>query len=91
VVSTARIRSISKENLNAMLMYSLGVPPPGLLHYTLMDAIKPAEADFSIAQSYISAFDRGQKEPGATTLFRIAWLYGKSIEWLLTGRDGEGR
>ena len=44
-----------------------------------------------IAQSYISAIDLGQKEPGDTILFRIARLYGKSIEWLLAGSEGEGR
>ena len=42
-----------------------------------------------IAQSYLSAVERGQKEPGATILFRIARLYGKTIEWLLTGSDRE--
>ena len=41
-----------------------------------------------IAQSYLSAIERGQKEPSATILFRIAKLYGKTMEWLLTGRDG---
>jgi transcriptional regulator with XRE-family HTH domain len=39
-----------------------------------------------IAQSYLSAIERGLKEPSATILFRIAKAYGKSIEWLLTGR-----
>jgi transcriptional regulator with XRE-family HTH domain len=34
------------------------------------------------------AIERGLKEPRATILFRIARLYGKSIEWLLTGSDG---
>ncbi|HTX76548.1 MAG TPA: helix-turn-helix transcriptional regulator [Terracidiphilus sp.] len=40
-----------------------------------------------IAQSYLSAIERGQKEPSATILFRIAKHYGKTIEWLLTGSD----
>ena len=38
-----------------------------------------------IAQSYLSAIERGLKEPSATILFRIARQYGKSIEWLLIG------
>jgi transcriptional regulator with XRE-family HTH domain len=40
-----------------------------------------------IAQSYLSAIERGLKEPSATILLRIATLYGKSLEWLLTGID----
>jgi transcriptional regulator with XRE-family HTH domain len=44
-----------------------------------------------IAQSYISAIERGLKEPSAAILFRIAMLHGKAIEWLLTGSDGKGR
>ena len=40
-----------------------------------------------VAQSYVSAIERGEKEPGAVILFRISKLYGKSIEWLLTGID----
>ena len=43
-----------------------------------------AEA-IGIAQSYLSAVERGQKEPSATILFRIARLYRKTLEWLLTG------
>jgi transcriptional regulator with XRE-family HTH domain len=44
-----------------------------------------------VAQSYVSAIERGEKEPGAVILFRISRLYGKSIEWLLTGNDLGGR
>ena len=36
----------------------------------------------------LKSCERGLKEPGATILFRIARLYGKSIEWQLTGSDG---
>ncbi len=38
-----------------------------------------------VAQSHISAVERGQKEPSATILLRIGQLYGKSVDWLLTG------
>jgi hypothetical protein len=51
----------------------------------------PAGTDVGIAQTYISAIDRGLKEPGATILFRTVKLYGKSIKWLLTGSDGGAR
>ena len=44
-----------------------------------------------VAQSYVSDIERGQKEPGAVVLFRIARLYGKTMEWLLTGVDKEHR
>jgi hypothetical protein len=33
-----------------------------------------------IAQSYLSAIERGLKEPSDTILFRIAKQYGKTIE-----------
>jgi transcriptional regulator with XRE-family HTH domain len=45
-----------------------------------------AEA-IGVAQSHISAIERGQKEAGVLLLFRIARYYGKTIEWLLTGSD----
>jgi transcriptional regulator with XRE-family HTH domain len=41
-----------------------------------------------IAQSHLSAIERGKKEPGVAVLYRIAKRYGKSIEWLLTGVEG---
>ncbi|SPE30166.1 Putative prophage repressor (fragment) [Candidatus Sulfotelmatomonas gaucii] len=40
-----------------------------------------------IGQSHISAIERGVKEPGALVLYRIGKLYGKTVEWLLTGND----
>jgi transcriptional regulator with XRE-family HTH domain len=40
-----------------------------------------------IAQSHISAIERGQKEIGAIILLRLARLYGRSLEWILTGRE----
>lgn len=42
-----------------------------------------------IVQSYLSAIERGKKEPGVAVLYRIAKRYGKSIEWLLTGVEGQ--
>lgn len=44
-----------------------------------------------VGQSHLSAIERGKKEPGAAVLFRIAKRYGKSIEWLLTGVEGQSR
>jgi len=40
-----------------------------------------------IAQSYLSAIERGLKEPSATILLRIAKAHGRTMEWLLTGND----
>lgn len=42
-----------------------------------------------VSQSYLSAIERGKKEPGVAVLYRIAKRYGKSIEWLLTGVKGK--
>jgi transcriptional regulator with XRE-family HTH domain len=44
-----------------------------------------------VGQSHISAIEKGKREIGAAVLFRIAKYYGKSMEWLLTGSDGEGQ
>ena len=40
-----------------------------------------------VTQSRISAIENGQGEAGALILLRLARHYGKSIEWLLTGKD----
>jgi transcriptional regulator with XRE-family HTH domain len=40
----------------------------------------------SPAQSYLSALERGEKEPGAAVLLAISKEFGKSVDWLLTGK-----
>jgi transcriptional regulator with XRE-family HTH domain len=44
-----------------------------------------------IAQGHLSAIERGKKEPGVAVLYRIAKRYGKSIEWILTGVEGQSQ
>jgi transcriptional regulator with XRE-family HTH domain len=39
-----------------------------------------------VAQSYLSALERGKKEPGAAVLLAISREFGKSVDWLLTGQ-----
>lgn len=39
-----------------------------------------------VAQSYLSALERGEKEPGAAVLLAICQEFGKSVDWLLTGK-----
>ena len=38
-----------------------------------------------VAQSYLSALERGKKEPGAGVLLSISREFAKSVDWLLTG------
>ena len=38
-----------------------------------------------VTQSYLSALERGQKEPGAAVLLAISREFGKSVDWLLIG------
>ncbi len=38
-----------------------------------------------VTQSYLSALERGEKEPGGGVLLAISQEFGKSIDWLLTG------
>jgi transcriptional regulator with XRE-family HTH domain len=39
-----------------------------------------------VAQSYLSALERGEKEPGAAVLLAISREFTKSVDWLLTGQ-----
>jgi len=39
-----------------------------------------------VAQSYLSALERGEKEPGAAVLLAISREFCKSVDWLLTGQ-----
>jgi transcriptional regulator with XRE-family HTH domain len=40
-----------------------------------------------VAQSYLSALERGEKEPGARVLLAISREFGTSVDWLLTGEE----
>lgn len=44
-----------------------------------------------VSQGFYSYAERGEKEVGAETLLRIADEFGKSIEWLLTGKEKRRR
>jgi transcriptional regulator with XRE-family HTH domain len=39
-----------------------------------------------VTQSYLSAMERGEKEPGSAVLLAISQEFGKSVDWLLTGQ-----
>jgi len=40
----------------------------------------------AISQKYVSQMEHGKVEVGAEILLRISQEFGKTIEWLLTGR-----
>ena len=40
-----------------------------------------------VSQNYVSTAERGQVAIGAEILLRIGREFGKSIEWLLTGKS----
>jgi transcriptional regulator with XRE-family HTH domain len=40
-----------------------------------------------VSQGYLSALERGEKEPGATVLVSIQKEFRRSVDWLLTGRE----
>jgi len=40
-----------------------------------------------VAQSYLSAQERGEKELGAAVLLAINREFGKSVDWLLAGEE----
>ena len=39
-----------------------------------------------VTQSYLSALEHGEKEPGSAVLLAISREFGKSVDWLLTGQ-----
>ena len=39
-----------------------------------------------VSQGYLSSAERGKREIGPEILLRISHGFGKSIEWLLTGK-----
>jgi transcriptional regulator with XRE-family HTH domain len=39
-----------------------------------------------VTQSYLSALEHGEKEPGSSVLLAISKEFGKSVDWLLTGQ-----
>jgi hypothetical protein len=57
---------------------------------TQSNSIQRTEFEFArrihVAQSYLSALERGEKEPGAAVLLAISREFGKSVDWLLTGK-----
>jgi transcriptional regulator with XRE-family HTH domain len=43
--------------------------------------------DLGISQGQLSRYEQGKSEIGAETLLRLARRSGRTIEWLLTGKD----
>ena len=43
--------------------------------------------ELGVSQGQLSKYEQGRGEIGATVLLRLARRSGKTIEWLLTGRD----
>ena len=39
-----------------------------------------------VTQGHLSRLERGEKEPGAAVLLAISQEFGKSVDWLLTGK-----
>ena len=39
-----------------------------------------------VTQGYLSSVERGDKEAGAAVLLAISREFGKSVDWLLTGK-----
>jgi transcriptional regulator with XRE-family HTH domain len=40
-----------------------------------------------VSQNYLSMMERGKVEIGAVILLRISRVFGKGLEWLLTGEE----
>jgi len=46
--------------------------------------------ELGVSQGQLSKYEQGRSEIGAAVLLRLARASGKTIEWLLTGRDKLG-
>jgi transcriptional regulator with XRE-family HTH domain len=44
--------------------------------------------ELGISQGQLSRYEKGRSEIGAEILLRLARRTGKTVEWLLTGKDG---
>jgi transcriptional regulator with XRE-family HTH domain len=42
-----------------------------------------------VTQSYLSALEHGEKEPGSGVLLAISKAFEKSVDWLLTGENAK--
>ncbi len=64
------------------------MPPKGLRELRSFDT---HQADFAkelgISQAQLSRYEKGKSEMGAEVVLRIALKFGKSMEWVLTGKD----
>jgi len=43
-------------------------------------------ARIRLTPSYLAALEHGEKEPGSAVLLAISNEFGKSVDWLLTGK-----
>ena len=43
--------------------------------------------ELGISQAQLSRYEKGKSEMGAEVVLRIARKFGKSMEWVLTGKD----
>lgn len=80
-MSPAREKSTGKVRVNLRLM---GRRIRELRGFEMTQA--QFAARIGVAQSYLSALERGEKEPGANVLLAISQEFAKSIDWLLTGK-----
>jgi transcriptional regulator with XRE-family HTH domain len=43
--------------------------------------------ELGVSQAQLSRYEKGKSEMGAEVLLRISRKFGKSMEWVLTGKD----
>ena len=55
------------------------------------EVLRSCQAEFArelgISQGQLSRYEKGRSEIGAEILLRLARRSGKTVEWLLTGKD----
>jgi transcriptional regulator with XRE-family HTH domain len=80
---------------------STGKKTPPLIHWKSVGhrlrelrGFYTTQAEFAkrigVSQGFLSYVEHGEKELGAEPLLRIAREFGKTIEWILTGKSQTG-
>src|SRR5258705_12774393 len=84
-MSKATIKSTQLKGQNAVDWTAVGRRIRELRGFDM------TQAEFArtvgVTQGHLSSLERGEKEAGAAVLLAISREFGKSVDWLLTGKE----
>ena len=83
-MSKAIIKSTEPKGQNAVDWTAVGRRIRELRGFDMTQAEFARRA--GVTQGHLSRLERGEKEAGAAVLLAISQEFGKSVDWLLTGK-----